>query len=523
MGSNPICSAILPLPDMYVKISVLYFFLFYLFTFIVFSILIYFFGKYYYFWILFFAGHYIVTLTMVTYLQVNQSWFSEYKLFWCWIFTIFPYFSFFAFLIYGRGFKLKRPLQFWLKKEKKLHFENADKYNQKFLKQYQFSSLVTKTFHFLKNNSWHPIYHNVNYKLIYSTYQKLKFLKKSISSAQKYILINYYLFREGESLEIFINLLLKKLKEGVKVYLIFDFFGDYFCNQNLKKLLKAGAKIANKGKKIQPSNEIFYNNHRKIIVIDGTKAYIGSFNFNDQNANLSSFGYWIDLHLEITGLAVKSIENIFLKDWLFWTDEILMLSPRINLNLPSTTTNLKNICQFIDESPRVKTALTKDTFFHLFNQAKKSIYLTTPFFFPDEQIKKALLNASLSGLDVRIFLPGVSLPIFSLDFNRLYYDELIKAGVKIYELKTAYIHSKLIVADDEIVALGSANIDFRSFYFASETTLIAYDPQLSHQLKTDFFLKNLSLFKLIKTNPLRKKMRFYIWFLRFCQIAKIFF
>lgn len=436
-----------------------------------------------------------------------------------------PYFGIFCILLYGQGYKLRRPIKLWLRKTKTIKRLEDFSFSNNFNKSLKWTNQSKNIFHFCKNISDHPLYYNTKVNLIFSKYQKFKLLEKDFLQAQHYIYINYYLFREGECLDWFCELLLKVLNRGVKVYIIFEFFSLSLFSQQLKKLLHAGIKIANRGKKSYFIHELFYANHRKSIVVDGNVGYIGGFNIGDEHANLSdSYGVWEDAHVRIQGKSVKSVESIFLKDWLFLTDEILKESYQ-NANNGGVLSKFQydNLACFIDETPRSHNSSTKDLFHCLITQAQQRITIVTPYFFIDNEINKALQNAALMGVRVEIYVPELNSPKIALDLSRLYYSALIKAGVKFYEFSKAYIHAKIILIDQNIVSIGSCNMDYRSFYFSSEITMVLDDPTLVKNIDKQFFARILPSCNLISENPLKHKSKMYVLILKFMSIAAMFF
>ena len=197
-------------------------------------------------------------------------------------------------------------------------------------------------------------------------------------------------------------------------------------------------KCGNLGKSINVHDirETFYINHRKSLVINGQIAYTGGLNIGNEYVGFfDAFGDWVDLHVRLVGSAVKSMVVIFLKDWLFLTNQKIHHNHK-NSFLPINNkkkVKLNNICQFINETPGIRNSQTQNLFLHLINQAKKRIYITTPLFYIHSQLEKSLCNAALSGINVSIFLPDLNFVYINDHLRQLYYNNLLKAGVKIYE------------------------------------------------------------------------------------------
>lgn len=323
--------------------------------------------------------------------------------------------------------------------------------------------------------------------------EKFKKLFDDIKNAKKYIYIQYYIMKKDNIGKELINLLKLKLQEGVKVYLLYDDIGSRTLNDyTLKNLKKAGAKTKSffKANFSLVNMRMNYRNHRKVVVIDGEIGYTGGFNVGDEYLGFDkNFGYWRDTHLRIKGEAVSSLNLRFINDW---NSQVLNKNKDDLINLTETHKhkhfNLENKIpiQIVTSGPDSKLEQIKYGYIHIINNAKKYIYIQSPYFVPDESVIDALKIAILSGVDVRIMIPEKPDHIFVHWANYSYVGKLLKMGAKVYEYTNGFLHSKTIIADDEIASVGTANFDYRSFKLNFEVNSFIYEKETTKKLKKIF-------------------------------------
>jgi cardiolipin synthase len=224
--------------------------------------------------------------------------------------------------------------------------------------------------------------------------------------------------------------------------------------------------------------------HRKIAVIDGKIAYTGGINFADEYINEKiRFGHWRDCAVRLQGGAAESFTAMFLQTWelLSRTREPLRdLIP----DRDSTTPSDGWVHPYAD-SPMDKIHVGERIYAHAITRAQKTLYITTPYLMVGEEILSSLKYCAKSGVDVRIFTPGIPDKKVVFYTTRSYYRELLAAGVKIYEYTPGFIHSKIVVSDDDFCMVGSTNMDFRSFYLNYECGACFYGSKIIADVKTD--------------------------------------
>lgn len=318
----------------------------------------------------------------------------------------------------------------------------------------------------------------------------------AINNAQKYVHIEYYIIHDDELGKLFKDLLIKKAEQGVDIFLLYDEVGSlktpkrYFYD-----LKRAGIKIAHFYPSAIPFIKLHanYRNHRKICVIDGEIAFLGGFNVGAEYLGLNEkFGYWRDTHLRITGSSVNLINLQFLLDRRFATHEDLNLENYIPIHLPQPKHKIG--MQIVSSGPDSKYPNIRNTYMAMINSAKKSIYIQTPYFIPDEGVLTALKLACLSGLDVRIMIPNKPDHMFVYWATYAHIGELIACGCQCYTYEHGFLHAKTIVIDEEICSVGTANFDIRSFNLNFEINAFIYDKTTSQKL-TNIFKQDMELCK----------------------------
>ncbi|MDR0729705.1 MAG: cardiolipin synthase [Prevotellaceae bacterium] len=338
----------------------------------------------------------------------------------------------------------------------------------------------------LLNNS-KAIYTDKNKVDVYTT-GKATFaaMKAAIAQATDSIHLESYIIEDDTIGNEFKKLLIHKAREGVEVRVIYDDVGSWSLPKQYIQALKDG------GVEIYPfaevrilwlSTKVNYRNHRKILVVDGRVGFLGGINIADRYLTGGKFGTWRDTHMRIEGEAVHSLQTIFLLDWYFVSKK--QLGQRLRY-YPAH--KVEDICpmQIASSGPDSDWASVMQTYFSAIAQAKDHIYIATPYFTPNESILSAVKVASLSGVDVRLIIPAHSDSKMVYFSTLSYLTELLEAGVKIYLFQKGFIHSKLMTIDGNFAAVGSANMDIRSFEHNFEIISLIYDEQITQKLETQF-------------------------------------
>lgn len=407
-----------------------------------------------------------------------------YKIIWIILLMIMPVAGLVAYILWGNN---KTP------KKTKLKMENENKISKKLLikneKLYELKDENRKKeAEYIYNVSKYPMYNNETTEYFESGEKCYKKIKEDIINAKEYILIEFFILSNGKMWKEIYEILKQKTKEGVKVYLIYDSLGSLFkkprhLNEQLKEI-NVNYISFNKPTPLIRSY-INFRDHRKIIVIDGLVAYTGGINIGDEYINLNSkLGYWKDSCARITGESIKSFIVMFFKIWNLNTKDRINYKKLIE-KIEITEINNGYIIPY-EDSPQNKKNPAQNTYINIINNAKKYIYIMTPYLVLDSETEKALINASYSGIDVRIMTPRVPDKKLVHACTKSFYGGLLESGIKIYEYNPGFIHSKIIVSDDNVATVGTTNFDFRSFYLNYECGIWMYNTKTEKDIKQDF-------------------------------------
>ena len=317
--------------------------------------------------------------------------------------------------------------------------------------------------------------------------KKFEALINDIREAKKFIHIEYYIFRMDNLGKAIINELKKKVQEGVEVRLLVDGMGSKSLRKKDIKYIKSlGIKFHTFFPVVIPyiNVRLNYRNHRKIVVIDGKCGYVGGFNVGDEYINRGKqFDYWRDTHIRIQGEAVNELNKRFILDWDYASEGELK---NYNDYFISHDHSGNIGMQIISSGPDHKEEYIKNAYMKIINNAKEKVYIQTPYLVPDEPMKEALKIAALSGVDVRIMVPGSPDHFFMEWILSANMGELMECGIKIYKYNKGFIHSKTIIADGKVSSIGTANLDIRSFQLNFEINAIIFDNDFTKEQEEIF-------------------------------------
>ncbi|MBM7666419.1 cardiolipin synthase [Solibacillus kalamii] len=413
---------------------------------------------------------------------------------WAWLLVLFflPFVGFFLYLLLGRQLRKKHLFRWDGRKD--IGIEQLISYQ---IEAIENNELELRVEHIKSYN--HLIYMNLktnnavltqdnDVKIFVDGSDKFEALINDILHAKNHIHIQYYIFKLDNLGQRIVNALIKKAKQGVKVRVLFDEMGSRGVRKrHFKELIEAGGEVEVFFPSILPliNPRLNFRNHRKISIIDGRIGYIGGFNVGDEYLSLSDrFGYWRDTHLRIEGSAVHPLQTRFILDWnQASAKNDICYAERYFPIIPQKGTAA---LQIISSGPDTEWEVIKNNYLHLITNAKKYVYIQSPYFIPDESFFDAIRIAALSGLDVRIMIPNKPDHLFVYWATYSYVGPLVEAGAKVYHYEKGFIHAKMIVVDDEIASVGTANIDVRSFSLNFEVNALLYDRLLAHRLAEIF-------------------------------------
>ena len=319
--------------------------------------------------------------------------------------------------------------------------------------------------------------------------EKFRALYEEIEKAEKFIHIQYYIIRNDELWKPFEELLARKVKEGVEVRLLYDSMGcRKMRRSDWKRIRSLGIQVGEFFPALLGSLQlrINYRNHRKIVVIDGKTAFVGGFNIGREYIGLSpKFGYWRDTHLRIRGSAVLALHIRFILDWNYATKQNLFARDSYFTYRPEEKPGSEAI-QIISSGPDSRWQNIRNVYLKMISKARKSIYIQTPYFIPDNAVLDALRIAAMSGVDVRVMIPCKPDHPFVYWATYSYIGDLLAAGVKCYTYDNGFLHAKGMVVDGLVSCYGTANMDIRSFRLNFEVNAVIYSARVARRMEEIF-------------------------------------
>lgn len=307
-----------------------------------------------------------------------------------------------------------------------------------------------------------------------------------IANARHYINVQYYIVSDDNIGTIFADALIKKAREGVKVRLIYDHVGSFkTSNSFFKRLTDNGVEVYPFFKVAFPTlgTRINWRNHRKLTIIDGNIGYIGGMNVADRYVDGGkSFPLWRDTHLRIEGPAVGGLQYSFAVDWNFMGKPLIEDPADTAMTEPNGAADM----QLLTSGPTSQWSNISFLFIKAIGNAKKRVFIQTPYFLPTEGILRSLQTAALAGVDVRIMMPLHSDSQMLDAASHSYILECLQAGIKIYFFTAGMLHSKTLLVDYEFASVGSTNLDFRSFEHNFESNIQVYSKEFNEELSALF-------------------------------------
>ncbi len=428
-----------------------------------------------------------VILSLYIYnMDINPS----YKMAWMFAILSFPIFGVMFYVFFGNshsGDRLRKRMTQYNDEARLLLPQN----NELMSALHRDNTAAEKQAKYLYNYGGYPVYANT--KTTYFPIGEAKFaaMIEELEKAQRFIFLEYFIVAEGKMWGTILDILERKVKEGVDVRMIYDDIGCLFTLP-----YKYNEVLEEKGIKCRVFNQFRpiwsakMNNrdHRKILVIDGHTAFTGGINLADEYINeYEKYGHWKDSAVMLKGEGVWSFTMMFLAMWNFLThskpDEYSQYMPR-----PEEIADCRGeglVVPFTD-SPLDDEPVGENVYLNIINSAEDYVYITTPYLVIDNEMQTALILAAKSGIDVRIITPHIPDKWFVFAVTRAHYRKLVKYGVKIYEYTPGFIHAKNFVSDDKAAVVGTINLDFRSLYLHFECASWMYKCECIPDIKRDY-------------------------------------
>lgn len=333
-----------------------------------------------------------------------------------------------------------------------------------------------------------PFTENNHVRVLQSGEEIFQAIFDSVTNAQHIICIEFYIFKDDNTGKRLAELLKEKASQGIKIYILYDHFGSLMTPRSFwQELKKAGVNLrASHPFKWSAPRHYLHRDHKKLLIIDGEKAFTGGFNIGDEyHGYLKKWKQpWRDTGIYLEGPIATTLLDIFKKSWTAWKGKPIMYD--------KTAQPAKQgipVISIFASSAKARKKMRK-LFFYSISNAKEKILLTNAYFTPSRRMLTVLQNAVKRGVDVKLLLPGKSdvAPVFYA--SRAFYKRLLKAGVKIYNYQGRILHAKTAVFDSCWSVIGSANLDFQSLRRNDESNVGIHDNDFGRHM-AEAFLEDL--------------------------------
>ncbi|MHC1692763.1 MAG: cardiolipin synthase [Sphaerochaetaceae bacterium] len=347
------------------------------------------------------------------------------------------------------------------------------------------SPILARQAAYIRNLSGGALWRNTEVEYYALGELAFKRIQEEVTKAKRFILLEYFIIDEGEMWDAMLNLLISKVKEGVTVRLMYDDLGSIqTLPPHYESRLREAGLLVGIFNYMRPhlNPRLNYRDHRKILVIDGDVGFTGGINFADEYINRKiKFGHWKDTVVMLRGEAVWNLTSMFLQQWMFTTSELVDFSGF----LPQRRYLTDGFVQPFGDSPLDDENIAENAYIQIINNARKYVWITTPYLIIDTQMSTALIIAAQSGVDVRIITPSFPDKWYIHPVTRSNYRVLLRAGVRIFEYTPGFIHAKMFVSDDEVSIVGTTNMDYRSFYLHFECGVAFYHSSMVGSVRND--------------------------------------
>ena len=407
---------------------------------------------------------------------------------WLVVLGSFPLIGFIFYLLFGRNYRKEKMFRkkYFLDKQAFLTVEGEDdpRGQEKLNLMGQHQGKLFKLAQKLGNS---PISFDTATKVLTNGEETFQHIIEQLKRARHHIHLEYYIVRHDLIGQEIKEILIQKASEGVKIRFLFDAVGSWQLSKNyITALRNAGIEAVSFGPVKLPflNNKFNFRNHRKIIVIDGNIGFVGGLNIGDEYLGRNKeIGFWRDTHLMLKGEAVRTLQLIFLQDWYYMTNHSFLTAEYLS---PQIDHKHHGGVQLIAGGPDNEWSVIKNIFFSMIASAEKSVWIASPYFIPDEDIFSAIKVAALSGVDVRLLVPNRPDKRIVFHASRSYFPELLEAGVKVYEYQHGFMHSKIVIVDNELASIGTSNMDMRSFHLNFEVNAFLFRTKSTEELVEEY-------------------------------------
>jgi len=427
-----------------------------------------------------------ISVVMCLALIRQDSTVPEFKISWMILFMVMPVQGGLLYLLWGDkrpAVRLRRRLQ---RAEAQLApLRTADPAAQRLLEQRD--PRAAQTARYVRDFAPAPVFDGTAVRYYPCGEAMFPDMLAALEGARQSIYVESFIIGMGEMWGQIQEILRRKAADGLDVRVIYDDAGCLsLLPLNYAETLQAEGIRAFSFNRCVPLLNLVMNNrdHRKIMVIDGRVAFTGGVNLADEYINrLTRFGYWKDSGVRLEGPAAHSFANIFLAFWkAHYPREEVTLPP---VPEPVTPPGADCLVQPFADSPVDRETVAKNVYLELINQARRWLYICTPYLILDNDLLTALRLAAKRGVDVRIYTPGIpDKPTIYL-LTRSYFPCLLREGVKIYSYTPGFLHAKTWLCDDRVAAVGTVNLDYRSLYLHFECSALLYGGAVLEDIRAD--------------------------------------
>jgi cardiolipin synthase len=338
-----------------------------------------------------------------------------------------------------------------------------------------------------------PVTMHNHVRVLSSAQAKFDVLLPALRAARHHIHMEYYRIRHDKIGQEVQEILMERAQAGVEVRLIYDGFGSFHLDKEyIAKLKQAGVQLHAflPMREALAKKRINYRDHRKIVVIDGLHGFLGGINIGDEYFHDPRMGEWRDTHLALEGDSVAVLQKMFLRTWKHVAGEWMLSLAEY---YPPHAVQERSPVQIVGSGPDHDWDEQGTPAFGIASgtvaavaKARRRVWITTPYFIPDAALLTLLRSSAQSGMDVRLVVPDVADNNFVMHCTLSYVMDLIGYGVKVYRFSPGFVHAKVVIVDDMLATVGTANMDQRSFYSNFEATAFLYDADVIARLARDF-------------------------------------
>lgn len=345
---------------------------------------------------------------------------------------------------------------------------------------------------YIENSGSYPVYGNTNVKYYPVGEEMFEDMKKELEKAKRFIFMEYFIVERGEMWDSILEILERKVQEGVEVRFMYD---GMCClvllPYSYPRELRAKGLKAKMFAPIRPALSTYQNNrdHRKILVIDGHTAFTGGINLADEYINRKvRFGHWKDTGIMVKGDAVTSFTMMFLQMWnitekepedygRYLRDPEFFYPPELSM---------EGFVIPYGDSPLDQETVGELVYLDIINTARNYVHIMTPYLILNYELVQALQFAAKRGVETIIIMPHIPDKEYAFLLAKAHYEELIRAGVQIYEYTPGFVHAKVFTSDDEKAVVGTINMDYRSLYLHFECAAYIYRNEVIKDVERDF-------------------------------------